>query len=218
MGVELSPQEIRAAAIEAMGPSLGNLYDILSNQVSWVHLKWQEYRALFGTTQERINFLNEAAPAFFGDLQDMFWNDVLLHLCRLTDPPKSGGKPNLTIACLLPLIEDADMRERANGLFGLANDRTRFAREWRNRRVAHREFPGAVGADTRSITPGSRQNVEDALAVIRSMMNCIEIHYLKSSVMYEHSIGALGGVDALLRCLEKGVEERRSRRKILPPA
>jgi hypothetical protein len=218
MGGELSPQEIRAAAIEAMGPSLGDLYDILSNQVSWVHLKWQEYRALFGTSQERLNFLNEAAPAFFGDLQDMFWNDVLLHLCRLTDPQKSGGKPNLTIACLLPLIEDADMRDRVNGLFGLAKYKTRFAREWRNRRVAHREFPGAVGADTRSLTPGSRQNVEDALAAIRSVMNGIELHYLKTPLKYEHSIEALGGVDALLRCLEKGVGERRNWRKILPSA
>jgi hypothetical protein len=218
MGVELSPEQVRTGVIEAMGPSLGALYDILSNQVRWVHLKWQEYRALFGTSQERIDFLNDAAPAFFGDLQDMFWNDVLLHLCRLTDPPKSVGKPNLTIACLLPLIEDADMRERAKGLFKLARDKMGFAREWRNRRVAHREFPGAVGADTRSLTPGSRQNVEDALAAIRSVTNCIELHYLQSALKYEHSIGASGGVNALLRCLEKGVEERRSRMKILPPA
>lgn len=216
MGVELSPEEVRAGVIEAMEASLGALYDILSNQVTWVHLKWQEYRALFGTSQERINFLNDAASAFFGDLQDMFWNDVLLHLCRLTDPPKSSGKPNLTIACLLPLIEDADVREKAKGLFQHARDKTGFAREWRNRRVAHREFPDAIKADTRSLTPGSRQNVEDALAAIRSLMNCIETHYLKSTVLYEHSVGALGGVDTLLRCLEKGVEERRNRRGILP--
>lgn len=218
MAVESSPEEVRAATIEAMGPSLGALYDVLSNQATWVHLKWQEYRALFGTSQERIDFLNEAAPAFFGDLQDMFWNDVLLHLCRLTDPPKSVGKLNLTIACLPPLIEDTEMRAKANGLFGVAKDKTGFAREWRNRRVAHREFPGIVVADTRSLTPGSRQNVEDALAAIRSVMNCIEVHYLKSPVLYEHSIGALGGVNALLRCLEKGVEERWSPRGMLPPA
>lgn len=47
-------------------------------------------------------------------------------------------------------------------------------------------------------------------------MNCIELHYMKSSVLYEHSIEALGSVDALLKCLEKGVEEKR-RRKGLPP-
>ena len=43
-------------------------------------------------------------------------------------------------------------------------------------------------------------------------MNCIELHYMKSSVLYEHSIEALGSVDALLKCLEKGVEEKRRRK------
>ncbi len=44
MGFDLSPEEVRAASLKAMGNSLGELYDILSNQVTWVYLKWQEYR------------------------------------------------------------------------------------------------------------------------------------------------------------------------------
>ncbi|MGH7772381.1 MAG: hypothetical protein ACREQA_09090 [Candidatus Binatia bacterium] len=199
-----------------MGAPLGELYDILSNQVTWVHLKWKEYRALFGTSQERIDFLNEAAPAFFGDLQDILLNDVLLHLCRLTDPPKSAGKPNLTIECLPPLISDAALRGRVKELLERAKDKTSFAREWRNRRLAHREFPVTVEVDTRSLTPGSRQDVEEALAAIRAVMNCIEVHYQKSTVLYEHSIEGLGGVDALLKCLEKGVEEKRRRKGRFP--
>ena len=215
MSAELGPEEVRAAAIEAMGSSLGELYDIVSNQVSWVHLKWQEYRALFGTSQDRINFLNDAAPAFFGDLQEMFRDDVLLHLCRLTDPPKSAGKPNLTLATLISLISDVEIREKFIELFGTAKDKTAFAREWRNRRVAHREFPAVV--DSHSLTPGSRQDVEAALGAIRDAVNFLELHYLKSTLRYEHSIGALGGVDALLRCLAIGVEEKRSRKKTPSP-
>ena len=211
MGKELSPEEVRAAALESMGASLGELYDILSNQVSWVHFKWKQYRGLFGANQERIDFLNVAAPAFFAELQQLLWDDILLHICRLTDPPKSAGKANLTIACFPALISDADLALRVGKLFNQVKEKTGFAREWRNRRLAHREFPVASQADSRSLTPGSREDIEVALVAIRDVMNCIEVHYMKSSVLYNHGIEVLGGFDTLLRCLEKGVEEKRRR-------
>ena len=211
MGKELSPKEDRAAALESMGASLGELYSILSNQVSWVHFKWKQYRGLFGTNQERIDFLNVAAPAFFAELQQLLWDDILLHICRLTDRPESAGKANLTIACFPALISDADLALRVDKLFNQVKEKTGFAREWRNRRLAHREFPVASQADSRSLTPGSREDIEVALVAIRDVMNCIEVHYMKSSVLYDHGIEALGGFDTLLRCLEKGVEEKRRR-------
>ena len=40
-------------------------------------------------------------------------------------------------------------------------------------------------------------------------MNCIQPHYEKSSVPYEHSIEPLGGVGSLLFYLKKGVENQR---------
>ena len=83
--------------------------------------------------------------------------------------------------------------------------------------MAHREFPAAITADLESLTPGSRHDIEEALAAIRGVMNCIELYYLKSSLSYEHSIEALGGVDALLMCLEKGVEEKRRLKGLWPP-
>ena len=216
MGTDLSPEEVRAATLEAMGSPLGELYDILYNQVAWVHVKWNEHRALFGTNKERVDFLNEAAPAFFASLQSTLWDDVLLHLCRLTDPEKSAGKPNLTLQRLPALISNPSLRKNVEDLLEQAKEKTAFAREWRNRRLAHREFPAGITEDLESLTPGSRHDVEEALAATRNVMNCIEMHYMKSSVLYEHSIEALGSVDALLRCLEKGVEEKR-RRKGLPP-
>ena len=155
--------------------------------------------------------MNLAAPAFFAELQQLLWDDILLHLCRLTDPPKSAGKANLTVACVLPLISDADLSSRVSDLFKQVKEKTEFAREWRNRRLAHQEFPFAPEAGSRSLSPGSRQDVEEALGTIRGMVNCIEVHYMKSSVLYDHGIEALGGVDALLNCLEKGVEEKRRR-------
>jgi hypothetical protein len=95
---------------------------------------------VFGTSKERIDFLNEAAPDFFASLQSTLWDDVLLHLCRLTDPAKSAGKPNLTLQCLPALISNPSLRKNVEDLLEQAKEKTAFAREWRNRRLAHREF------------------------------------------------------------------------------
>lgn len=209
MAKELSPSKAREEAIQAMGQALGELYDILSSQVTWLHLKWKEYRALFGTDQKTVDLLNLAAPAFFAELQDVLWNDILLHLCRLTDPPRTAGKGNLTIALLPSFIAEAQLIPQLDEALLRAKEKTKFAREWRNRRLAHREFPDTPSADSRSLSPGSRQGIEDALASLRSVLNLVESHYIDSPVKYEYSIEALGGADALLRCLEKDVEEKR---------
>ena len=142
-----------------------------------MHFKWKQYRALYGTDKERIDFLNLAAPAFFAELQQLLWDDILLHLCRLTDPVQSAGKANLSIACVLPLISDTDLKSRLSDLYKLVKEKTEFARKWRNRRLAHREFSREPEADSQSLSPGSRQDVEEALATIRGVVNCFEVHY-----------------------------------------
>jgi hypothetical protein len=61
-------------------------------------MKWEEFVVLFGTKPSRVDLVNRAAGGFFRLVQDTFFADVLLHLCRLTDPASTGGKDNLTIS------------------------------------------------------------------------------------------------------------------------
>ena len=55
--------------IEKLGEDLGCFYNALWNEFAALQLKWQEYCELFGTSPERIELLNSAAPAFFGMIQ-----------------------------------------------------------------------------------------------------------------------------------------------------
>ena len=87
-----SAKEIRAQYVAAMPKPLGALCYELRNELTWLHLKWHDFRVLYANTQETIDLLSEAAPDFFYNLQRMMWEDVLLHLCRITDPPKVSGK------------------------------------------------------------------------------------------------------------------------------
>ena len=111
MGETLTAEEVRNEAIAAMGSPLGDIYHSLSDEVSWLHLKWNDFRELFAN-RENVDLFNAAAPAYFHDLQRQTWEDVLLHLCRVTDPAESGRqrKPNLSIRRLPGLVSDAQLR------------------------------------------------------------------------------------------------------------
>ena len=89
--------EAKLEYITRMGEPLGKLFSALWQEAAWLQSKWIEYVELFGTKRSRIELLNKAAPAFFKVVQDSLWEDTIIHIARLTDPPKSAGKDNLTI-------------------------------------------------------------------------------------------------------------------------
>jgi hypothetical protein len=72
-----------------------------------------EYRKLYGESAERVAFLNETAGFFFRVVQDVLWDDILLHIARLTDPPKQGVYENLTLLRLPSLIDDKAVGRRS---------------------------------------------------------------------------------------------------------
>lgn len=83
--------------VKNMGVDLGRVFFRLSNECGYLHVKWQAYVALFGTNENRVALLNRAAAGFTRMLQDMLWEDVLLHICRMTDRATIGNNDTLTV-------------------------------------------------------------------------------------------------------------------------
>jgi len=204
-------EEVRAQCVAAMPAPLGKLYDDLRNQLAWIHLKWNDFRALYADSLDTIDLLNEAAPDFFHNLQRLMWEDVLLHLCRITDRSRIAGKETLTVRRLEAAITETSLHQTVSSLAKDANQKAKFARDWRNRRLAHRELPTVTGQSSKPLAHASRQNVEEALSALRATMNAVSQHYLDSTTAYGHSIETLGGVAALLSRVRLGVEARRAK-------
>ncbi len=205
--------EARTDAILAMGQELGDLYSALWQEVAWLHTKWEEYVVLFGTKESRVELLNRAAPRFARIVQDTLLEDVLLHVARLTDPPKSAGKENLTIQRLAPLVNDRVTKEEVTELVEAAQRATEFCRDWRNRHLAHRDLLLALNRGAQPLKEASRLGVRTALRTIVATLDAISAHYLDSTSMFE--VGAApGGAINLLHVIDDGLksaEERQSR-------
>jgi len=188
--------QVREEHISKLGQNFGSICNALRNECVWVNLKWQKYVGLFGTNKKRIDILNRTAPSFWV-VQGALWDDTLLHLCRLTDPPKSMGRNNLTIQLLPAQIEDEAFRQEIQTLIGEAVETTGFARDWRNRNIAHRDLSLKLNEGVEPLESANRSKVKQAIVAICNVINEINLHYFDASIHFE-PIEQPGGVRALL--------------------
>lgn len=168
-----------------MGDEIGAVYSALWQEVAWIHKKWAQYVELFGTSPERIALLNQAAPSMFRTVQDTLFEDVLLHLARLTDPPKSMGKANLSMRHLATLLATSPIGSKVESLAQAALAACEFARDWRNRRLAHRDLSVALGQGVQPLVPASRAAVKSSLVALEDLLNAVSSHYLNSTTMFD---------------------------------
>lgn len=193
----------------AMGIELGHSFFALYKEVVWVHAKWQQYRVLFGSSSDQVALLNRTAGFFFKLVQDATWEDVLIHVARLTDPSASFGRRNLTIQMLPPMIRDVPLRGEVETLMNECLEKAKHAREHRNKRLAHRDLIHATEPIAAPLREISRAHVEDVLLSFRALMNRIDLHYLDTTVMYEQFI-AHSGAESLVSALRRAEREKKT--------
>jgi hypothetical protein len=203
-------EEARAEYERIMGSDLGTTYNALWQQLAWLHGKWAAYVELFGTKESRIDLMNEAAPRFFRIVQDSLWDDVLIHIARLTDPPQSKGHDNLTIQRLPPLVRST-VKVEVETKVGAALATCAFARDWRNRRIAHGDYQLALNLPgANPLKSASRRLVRDALGSLCNVVNAVGLHYLDSTSFFD-SMPSHDGALSLLHVIDAGLHAERER-------
>lgn len=193
-----------------MGQNLGSVFNKLCNELAWLYIKWNQYVELYGTKPTRIDLTNQAAPLFFRIVQDTLWEDTLLHIARLTDPPKSAGKDNLTILLLPNLVKHDNISTDVTNLCKAAVEKADFCRDWRNRHIAHLDLDLAMKEGATPLLAASRAKVKECLAAISDAINAVAKRYLNSTIMFDWTDDHRGAVD-LLYLINDGLRFARER-------
>jgi hypothetical protein len=200
-----------------MGEPLGVQYFRLWQEIATVHINWAEFLELFGTKKSRVDLLNRSAGHFFRMVQDSLWETIVLHIARLTDPSQSpGGKDrlNLTLHNLPGLIPDAKLKAEVLALCNAATDQTKFARDWRNRHIAHRDLDLALGGTAKPLPSVTIREVNDALRSFENAMNAVALPNLNSTTSFAHG-WILHGAAKLIYLLDDGHTLQAERQKKL---
>ncbi len=197
--------------IAAMGEPLGRVYDELQQECWRLHSLWAEFTTMYGHSSERIDLLNAAAGHFFRVVQDTLWEATLMHIARMTDRPTPAGRDTLTLQRLPGLVR-LEVRPAVRQAVDEAVRLTSFARDWRNRHIAHRDLQLAVNQEqAKPLEAASRRDVNEALAAIASTLNLVDEHYTRSTTMYD-SLGNAGGAESLLYVVRDGLEAEAAKR------
>jgi len=204
-------QQVHDEHLRALGPELGPIYNALYNEVRWLHAKWNQCRILFALGQDRIDLLNGVAPFFFRLLQDALWEDAVLHVARLNDPPRSVGKPNLSLSMLAESVNDPVLSGEVAALVEGAKVAARFAKDWRNRHLAHRDLALALDSRATPLSEGSRKKMRLALEASAAVLNRVENHYFRSKTSFAHDVPPLGDAEELVHYLQIALEDKRRR-------
>jgi len=157
--------------------------------------------------------LNKAAPAFFYRVQITFERELMLGVCRITDPVRTGKKENLTVLQLEQLLEQRPpelikaVRVRAKA----ASDASAFARDWRNRWLAHKDLELSVEAPSAApLLAATLGKIDAALTAVDDVLKSVSSAF-KSSTSGFRGIAEFGGSTSLIRVIDEGLRARDQR-------
>ncbi|MGA2065208.1 MAG: hypothetical protein ABSG86_09570 [Thermoguttaceae bacterium] len=157
------------------GPELRTTFNLLCEQVLEAAEYWANYRALV-PSREAADLLRSIANDFFALVQGALANSVILSLGRLSDPPGTPGRYNLSFPRLLMLIDgalDPALVAEAKGKWQalVAARGTLSIRALRNKRLAHTDL--AVVSGTTTVAGVSVGEIEALLGGMRDILETL---------------------------------------------
>ena len=173
---------VRQEYQDKLGAEFGAVFCGLRNEWAAAKMRFDEYRELFSKAED-VRILNAiSGGGFIWDVQHIFWNDLVLRLCRLTDPCRTGGKSNLTVRRLPGFCKDQVLRIELQKRVDTAVEAANFARPWRNQRISHADLVKATTPSAEPLPPASLQQVAAALDAVHAVLNAISIKLLDAEI------------------------------------
>ena len=186
----------------AMHPEIKEVYQVLCQQTAWLHVQWMTFRTQYvgddGT--ENTELFNWAAPSFFGMLQDIQLDHVVLGIARLFDRDRRTvsfyelqrrverhAQHNLFVTFEKTLCEAAS---KAQGLI-----------EERDSKIAHLSVEQlSAGSLARQIAIA---DIDKALGAMECLLNILSTHYNGGPIEFHNTIPGPGDVESLVNLLHK---------------
>jgi len=175
-----------------------DIYKWLCQDVVSLQQKWDFWLEIFGK-KENTDLLSELAPASFNIIFETLQNDVTMAICRLSDPPKSMGQENLSLATLAKNCPEIDGLERLVTEFQKICEPVR---QRRNKRVGHRDLNSVIKPLENPLQGISKEQIGTIVKSAADILNFV-IQKYESVEMKFHMVSP-GGAASLIFWLKTG--------------
>jgi len=196
-------------------PEIASIFDPIKRDFVWLSGAWRVFRQLFLESRERVELLDKSASGVFSVLQDTLRDCIFLGIGRVTDPVRSVGKENLSLARLHAEVAAVAPSTLASAVASHLDRVERLSapfRDWRNRHLAHSDLKTRLQVHPTPLPGVTRKAIDDILEGIAAVLNEIERHYNDATTLYDAtSVGGDG--DSLIKVLERGEKHRECERR-----
>jgi hypothetical protein len=155
-----------------MTNTFGPEYAAIQQQMVTLHLTWNTYRQVFATSEARFKLLQEMVPGFAWVLHNTLLDAVVLGICRLSDKRNDVVKFEILVNSLIP-PPDRDQLAWLKTQIAKIKQAVEAFKDHRDNRIAHNN-PSYVLGTADVLSPFSRQTIEDALKLMRELMDKIK--------------------------------------------
>lgn len=186
-------------------PKLQDVFEKLSDDLTWLYSYWIVYKQLFRTSEKRVDLLNGSAKNFFYMVHRAFLDKIMLGLTKFGDPEGDGKKSNMSLKHLCKIVHEHGSDDLARLVQKLDDNYQQFycpLKTYRNKVLAHRDLSTAL-SDHKDMPSVTFETIENALGTLRDFMNSIDGHFCDAETGYEHTI-LDGDGNGLAFCLAQG--------------
>lgn len=187
----------------SMPPDVAEAHGRLSKELFYLYTKWRYWKRLYCADDETIKLLNYAAEFFFATCFEVFRDDMILTVARLTDSAESKvrctKRENLTLPLLVSLIpQSGTLHEEATSALKTVQKDVKKFRKHRNRRIGHSDRATALNRRANKLPGLSLEAMDTLLADMATLLNLVERHYDQNEQHYEEGIYASSSADELV--------------------
>ncbi len=165
--------------------------------------QWVHFMTLFEGSDLKRELLYTTAPTFFSDLNRLFIEHLVLHICRLTDEAQTMGRKNLTVKFLVEHSDWSSAPDTLAKLKPISDSIHRFrkrvlpARKWF---IAHLDL-SAVRLD-QPLGAASDDEWKQFWLDLQDFVQLMFRHHVDpNSLFHLNGIGGMSDADRLLTAL-----------------
>ena len=165
--------------------------------------QWAHFMTLFEGSDLKRELLYTTAPTFFADLNRLFVEHLVLHICRLTDEAQTMGRKNLTVKFLIEHSDWSSAPDTLAKLKPISDSIHRFrkrvlpARKWF---IAHLDL-SAVRLD-QPLGAASNDDWKQFWLDLQDFVQLMFRHHVDpNSLFHLNGIGGMSDADRLLTAL-----------------
>jgi len=165
--------------------------------------QWAHFMTLFEGSDLKRELLYTTAPTFFSDLNRLFIEHLVVHICRLTDEAQTMGRKNLTVKFLIGHSDWSNAPDTLAKLKPISDSIHRFrkrvlpARKWF---IAHLDL-SAVRLD-QPLGAASNDEWKQFWLDLQDFVQLMFRHHVDpNSLFHLNGIGGMSDADRLLTAL-----------------